>query len=73
MVNNGELTNPQPEDKVIELWKNNSDGITLFINELIRPKKKDDRSASVTAVYTSYVKYCALNKKTLENNNKFLY
>ena len=65
------LTKPQSIDDVVEIWKNNSDGITRFINTLIRPQEDIESPATVQVVFSSYVKFCALNNLAVEQNNKF--
>ena len=71
ITNGGQLTKTQTEAQIMDLWKNNSDGATLFINEMIRAREKDDKPASVADTFSSYIKFCSHHRKTVDKQGRF--
>ena len=69
--NGGDLTNPQQPEETKELWRTHADTGTLFILTKLRRAKDNEKSATVTAVYTELIKFCKLKQKPQPTPDQF--
>ena len=69
--NGGNLTDPQQTAETKELWQSHADTGTLFILTQLRPRRDNEVSATVQAVYTKLIEFCKTRQKPQPTPDRF--